>query len=153
MLIRQDDPLACHVSHLLSYHLTELQEAMHGHATALDATGLSAPGVTFWTAWRNEMLLGFAALKQLDDGHGELKSMRAAPEARGTGVGRALLEHVIAEARARDYRRLSLETGTAAMHTPAISLYQSAGFKSCAAFAAYRRSPHNQFFRLDLERA
>jgi len=76
--------------------------------------------------------------------------MRAAPEARGTGVGRALVEHIVGEARQRGYARLSLETGTAELHAPAIALYRRVGFVPCAAFAAYRPSPHNQFFALEL---
>jgi putative acetyltransferase len=150
MLIRQDDPTAPYVADLLAFHLAELREGMGVHAFALDASGLSAADVTFWTAWDGDVLRGFAALKQLDDGHGEVKSMRAAPAARGTGVGRALLTHIVAEAGRRGYRRLSLETGTAALHAPAVSLYRSAGFTSCEAFADYPPSPHNQFFRLDL---
>lgn len=150
MQIRRDDPTAPYIADLLAYHLRELQEAMAGHAFALDASGLSAASVTFWTAWNGETLLGFGALKQLDRAHGEVKSMRAAPAARGTGVGRAMLEHIIAEARQRGYTWLSLETGTAPLHAPAISLYRSAGFASCDAFADYKPSPHNQFFRLAL---
>jgi putative acetyltransferase len=76
--------------------------------------------------------------------------MRAAPAARGTGVGRTILHHIIAEARNREYARLGLETGTAALRAPAISLYRSAGFISCGPFADHRESPHNQFMRLDL---
>jgi putative acetyltransferase len=150
MIIRQDDPTAPHVAKLLAYHLQELRGVMAEYAFALDATGLSSPNVTFWTAWNDATLVGFGALKQLDDTHGEVKSMRADPAARGTGVGRAMLNHIIAEARTRGYARLSLETGTAAMHAPAISLYRSAGFVFCAAFADYRPSPHNQFLELDL---
>ena len=123
---------------------------MGEYAFALDASGLSTPEVTFWTAWNNETLAGFAALKQLETTHGELKSMRAAPAVRGTGVGRALLTHIITEAERRGYSRLSLETGTAAIHAPAIALYRSAGFTSCEAFSDYRPSPHNQFFELNL---
>jgi len=148
--IRQDDPTAPYVAALLNYHLDELQSVMAGHAFALDATGLSSPGVTFWTAWRGDELAGFAGLKALDAAHGEVKSMRAAPAARGTGVGRALLAHLIAEARLRGYTRLSLETGTAELHAPAIALYRRSGFVTCEAFADYRPSPHNQFMRLDL---
>jgi putative acetyltransferase len=148
--IRQDDPSAPYVADLLDHHLRELRSVMAEHAFALDASGLSAPTVTFWTAWHDEMLAGFAALKELDARNGEVKSMRAAPRARGTGVGRALLDHVIAAAKQRGYRRLSLETGTAALHAPAIALYRRAGFVSCEAFADYEPSPHNQFMRLDL---
>ena len=150
MEIRQDDPTAHYVTDLLAYHRQELQSAMAEHAFALDAAGLSAADITFWTAWQGDALIGFGALKELDDKHGEVKSMRAAPAARGSGVGRAMLNHIIAEARLRGYARLSLETGTATLHAPAIALYQSAGFKSCGAFAHYQPSPYNQFFRLDL---
>lgn len=150
MEVRQDHPAAPHVAELLALHLRELHEVMAEYASALDASGLSAPGVTFWTAWKDDALAGFGALKELAPGHGEVKSMRASPAARGTGVGRAILEHIIAEARNRGYHSLSLETGTATFHAAAIALYRSAGFQSCDAFADYRPSPHNQFFRLDL---
>lgn len=149
MEIRRDDPAAPHVADLLAHHLNELRGHMAEFAFALDATGLSAPGVTFWTAWRDDGLVGFVALKQLDPRHGEVKSMRAAPEARGTGVGRALLNHVVAEAGTRGYDRLSLETGTADLHAPAVA-YRSAGFIDTGAFADYRPSPHNQFLTLRL---
>ena len=150
MEIRLDDPTAHYVADLLAYHRQELQSAMAEHAFALDAAGLSAANITFWTVWEEDALIGFGALKELDDTHGEVKSMRAAPAARGRGVGRAMLNHIVAEARIRGYARLSLETGTATLHAPAIALYQSAGFKSCGAFADYQPSPHNQFFRLGL---
>ena len=150
MEIRRDDPAAPHVADLLAHHLRELRGATAAFAFALDAAGLSAPDVTFWTAWRDDRLTGFVALRQLDPMHGELKSMRAAPAAIRTGVGRALLAHVIAEARARGYDRLSLETGTADLHAPALALYRSAGFVDTAAFADYRPSPYNQFLTLNL---
>ena len=85
----RDAPTAPNVADLLAHHLTELRGHMAEFAFALDAGGLSAPEVSFWTAWRDDRLAGFVALKQLDGHHGELKSMRAAPDARGTGVGRA----------------------------------------------------------------
>jgi len=150
MQIRRDDPTAPHVADLLALHLRELRGHMAEFAFALDATGLAVPEVTFWTAWRDADLVGFVALKQLEPTHGEVKSMRAAPAARGTGVGRALLHHVIAEAGARGYDRLSLETGTADFHAPAVALYRSAGFVDTDAFADYRPSPHNQFLTLSL---
>lgn len=150
MDIRQDDPAAPYVADLLAYHLREVQGVMGDYAFSLDASGLSAAGVTFWTAWREQALVGIGALKELDAAHAEVKSMRAAPAARGSGVGRAMLQHIVAEARKRGYDRLSLETGTADMHRAAIALYRSAGFVSCDAFGDYRPSPHNQFFRLDL---
>lgn len=150
MDIRQDDPTAPYVADLLAHHLEELRSVMGEHAQALDASGLSDAAVTFWTAWQGDVLVGFGALKELDDTHGEVKSMRASPAARGAGVGRAILSHIIATARKRGYAHLYLETGTAALHAPAISLYRSVGFVSCKPFADYRESSHNQFMKLDL---
>ena len=86
MEIRQDDPTSPHVAGLLAHHLQELQSVMAEYAFALDATGLSAAEVTFWTAWQGSVLVGFGALKELDGTHGEVKSMRAAPAARGMGL-------------------------------------------------------------------
>jgi putative acetyltransferase len=148
--IREDDPNAPPVADLLAFHLAELRSVMADFAFALDASGLSAPNVTFWTAWNGDELVGFGALKQLDPRHGEVKSMRAAPSARRSGVGRAMLQHIIAVAKARGYARLSLETGTADLHAPAVALYRSAGFVLCAAFSDYEPSPYNQFLALDL---
>ena len=150
LTIRQDDPMAPYVADLLALHLAELRSFMPEFAFALDATGLAAANVTFWTAWRGDELAGFAALKQLEPGHGEVKSMRAAPLARRSGVGRALLKRIIAVALARGYARISLETGTTDQYLPAIALYHSLGFVPCEAFSDYQPSPHNQFFALDL---
>jgi putative acetyltransferase len=105
MEIRQDDPTAPHVAGLLAHHLQELQDVMAEHASALHATGRSTAGVTFWTAWQGDALVGFGALQALDDTHGEVKSMRAAPAARGTGIGRALLDHIIKESPKRGSQR------------------------------------------------
>lgn len=150
-MIQEDDPAAAYVTPLLTLHLTELHAVMGpAFAFALNEAGLSAPGMTFWTAWRGTALAGFAALKRLNATQAELKSMRAAPGARRTGVGRALLAHAIAEARAGDYRQLLLETGTAALHAPAVALYQATGFVDCGPFADYQPSPHNRFMTLAL---
>jgi putative acetyltransferase len=46
--------------------------------------------------------------------------------------------------------RIDLETGTAALHAPAVSLYRSAGFIDRGPFADYSPSPHNQFLTLPL---
>ena len=149
MEIRKDDPANPAVAPLLAAHVAEQHgNVPPGFAFALDVGGLSAADVTFWTAWDGATLAGFGALKQLDAATGEVKSMRAA--VRGRGVGRALLDRIIAEARARGYRALYLETGTSDFYTPALSLYRKAGFVPCDAFADYRPSPHNQFLTLTL---
>jgi putative acetyltransferase len=104
---------------------------------ALDVTGLLAPNVSFFSVRRGGELLGVGALKQLDPSHAEIKSMHTASAARGTGVGRAMLVHLIDTARDQGCTRISLETGSMAAFAPAHALYRSAGFEPCEPFAEY----------------
>lgn len=151
MQIRKDDPANPAIAPLLAAHLAEQRgNTPPGFSFALDASGLAAPDVTFWTAWDDQTPIGMGALRQLDAHSGEVKSMRAAESWRGRGVGRALLEAIVATARARGYRRLYLETGTTNAYAPALALYRRAGFVACDAFADYEASPHNQFLTLTL---
>jgi putative acetyltransferase len=112
---------------------------------ALDLDGLRRPGITFWTVLDGDTVVGCAALKQLDPGHAELKSMRTAPARQRSGIASLLLTHVIAEAKRMGLRRLSLETGTADYFVPARKLYEKFGFESCEPFADYQPSPYNTF--------
>ncbi|TGX52746.1 GNAT family N-acetyltransferase [Sphingomonas gei] len=111
----------------------------------LDLSGLRAPGVTFWSAWDGEDLLGCAALKQLDSQHGEIKSMRTAAEHLRRGTGAALVSHILGVARARGYKRLSLETGSGEAFDAAHALYRQFGFTECAPFADYKADPFSRF--------
>ncbi|MCX8475259.1 MAG: GNAT family N-acetyltransferase [Sphingomonas sp.] len=111
----------------------------------LDLSGLRAPDVTFWTAWDGEDLLGCGALKQLDAGHGEVKSMRTAAEHLRRGTGAALVSHILKVARERGYKRLSLETGSGAAFDPAHALYRQFGFTECGPFGDYKEDPFSRF--------
>jgi putative acetyltransferase len=106
---------------------------------------LRKPDVTFWTAWSDGELLGCGALKALDRAHGEIKSMRTSTAHRRKGVARAMLQHIIDEARTRGYARLSLETGSQPAFEPARTLYRSFGFAYCGPFADYREDPNSVF--------
>jgi putative acetyltransferase len=117
---------------------------------ALDIEGLKAPDITFWTIRDGDELLGCIALKQLDDAHAEIKSMRTARAHLRKGVGAALLEHVIAEARRRACERLSLETGSGPGFEAALALYRKFGFVECGPFADYRDDPFSRFMTLEL---
>jgi putative acetyltransferase len=117
---------------------------------ALDLQGLKAPEITFWTVYEGEQLLGCAALKALSAGQGEVKSMRVDAAARGKGVGSALLNHLLAEARARGYQSLWLETGSMAFFEPARRLYRKHGFVLCEPFGDYRADPNSVFMTLPL---
>ncbi len=136
---------------LLALHLGGMHEnSPPGHVFALDLSGLQAPSVTVWSAWDGPALAGIAALKELGDGTGELKSMRTDPRHVRKGVATALLEHIIGEARRRGLRRLSLETGSSPAFEPALALYRKRGFMDGKAFAAYRPSGFSQFLHLIL---
>jgi len=91
---------------------------------ALDIAGLSAPDVTFWSFWNDGDLLGCGALKALGATEGEVKSMRTAAAHLRRGVGAAILQHIIDEARRRGYRRLNIETGSGPGFVAALALYR-----------------------------
>ena len=139
------------VAALLRLHRDEaLGSTPRDHAHVLDLDDLRARAVRFFSAWDGDRLLGVAALKQLAPDHGEVKSMRTAPDALRRGVARALLDRLIAEARAAGWTRLSLETGTAAMFAPANALYERHGFVDGPVFGGYPPSAHNRFMTLAL---
>ena len=117
---------------------------------AIGVAALRAPGVSLWTAWDGEQIAGMVALRGLADGAAEIKSMRVADAYRGRGVGKALLTHVIAQARGRGVSQLLLETGTGDEFVPAIRLYEAAGFTPCGRFADYPDDPFSRFYSLTL---
>jgi len=144
--IRLDDLSGPEVRALLDEHLRSMHsisppESVH----ALDLGGLRAPEISFWTAWSGARLLGCGALKELDPRHGEVKSMRTAVADRRSGVARALLTHIVAEAQRRQYARLSLETGSQSAFAAARRLYERFGFGYCPPFEGYVEDPNSVF--------
>ena len=76
--------------------------------------------------WQDRMA-GIAGLRRLDASTGEVKRMYVRPMARGQGVGRTLLQGLIAEARLMGYRLVRLDS--ARFMAAAHALYRSAGFQ------------------------
>ena len=149
--IVEDDLSGTAIADLLRYHLEQMHlNSPPGSVFAFDIARLRAPDVTFWSAWDDRALVGCGALKDLGDGTGEIKSMRTAPGHMRKGVAAALLGHIIGQARARHYHRLSLETGSGPAFGPALALYRGHGFLDGPAFGDYERSDFNQFLHLDL---
>ena len=139
------------VQALLAYHFDQMRETSPPEAChVLPIDGLRHPAVTFWSARDAGALMGVGALKELAADHGEVKSMRTAPAALGRGVGRKLLNHIVAEARSRGYRRLSLETGSTEPFAAALRLYESEGFVPCGPFGDYQDTPFTRFFTREL---
>jgi putative acetyltransferase len=146
-----DDPNAEDVRELLRRHMEFARdntppEDVH----ALEVDQLVDPGVTFYSCRRDGELLAVGALKQLDGRHAELKSMHTAAEARRSGVGRAMVDHLIGVARDHGFRRVSLETGSTQPFAAARSLYAQAGFTPCGPFGDYPPGRGNTFMTLAL---
>jgi putative acetyltransferase len=151
MRIEVDDLSGPEVRALLGEHLSNMHELSPPESVhALDVTGLQSPDITFWAVWEGTVLMACGALKELDATHGEVKSMRTPQQLRRRGAGRALLTHIINEARMRGYSRLSLETGSMEAFRPAQKLYESFGFEFCAPFGPYRPDPNSTFMTLRL---
>jgi putative acetyltransferase len=149
--IREDDLSGAPTRELLTLHLSGMHaNSPPGHVFALDLSGLQVPEVTVWSAWDGESIAGIGALKALGDGSGEIKSMRTHPDHLRKGVGAAILERIIAEARGRGLKRLSLETGSGEAFEAALAMYRKRGFQSGGAFGDYVASDFNQFMHLDL---
>jgi putative acetyltransferase len=127
--------------HLRGMHAHSPPESVH----AFDVAGLRQPGVTFWSAWLGEELVGMGALKRLDTERGEIKSMRVADAWLGKGVGRKILDHIVGEARRLGLTSLWLETGSSPAFTPALRLYETAGFTRCGPFDGYVEDPFSVF--------
>jgi putative acetyltransferase len=151
-LIAIDDPRADDVRRLLARHLAFAHETTPPEGVfALDIEGLVDPAVTFFSYRVNGDVLGVGALKEFDGRHGEVKSMHTAETARGRGIGRAIVDHLIGVARQRGYRALSLETGSGPAFAAARRLYASAGFTPCGPFGDYPDSPTSAFMTLSLD--
>lgn len=150
--IQEDEPTRPECLALLQVHHAHMQAHTSPEKIyALDASGLAAPGMTFWSMWGDGRLIGFGALKELDTGHGEIKSMHTIGELRGQGLAARMLDHIAAVARQRGYQRLSLETGSADGFRSARTLYARYGFTPCGPFSFYPDDPESFFMTLVLD--
>ena len=144
--IQPDDLSGDATRRLIAFHLAGMLETSPPESVhALDIDALRDPTVSFWSAWVQDDLAGIGALKTMDAERGELKSMRVDDRFRGYGIGRALLRHIVAEARARGMTSLWLETGSTEEFLPAQRLYESEGFTECGPFEGYAVDPYSMF--------
>ncbi len=125
--------------------VSELEEVLSAEYPAEQRHGLSldaifGPHVRFFIASVAGAAVGCGGVALFDD-FAEVKRMYVRPSARGTGVARAVLERLEAEARGAGLSTVCLETGT--KQVDALRLYRRYGFTDCAAFGAYAQmSPH-----------
>ena len=150
MDIRRTDLSEPEVVALLELHTREMDEfSPPGTCHVLDLSGLQKPDIEVFAAWDSDKLLAIGALKK-HDSFGEIKSMRAAPEARRTGAGRAMLEHLIARGRELGFGEIKLETGSGSLFEAALGLYEKRGFTPCSSFAGYEPGEFTRLMALDI---
>jgi putative acetyltransferase len=154
LIIAVADPDADDVRALLDRHLSFARgESPPEHVHALASNAWADPGLTLFGARHDGELLGVGAIRRLDDTHAELKAMHTRAQARGQGVGQAMLSHLLRVARSGGYRRVSLETGTMDAFAAARALYLKAGFRPCPPFGPYTVNPYSLCMTLTLDPA
>lgn len=151
MRITKDDLSGSEVIALVKEHLEQMaRDSPPGSCHALGVEELRKKDVTFWSVWEGEQLLGCGALKELEASLGEIKSMRTVAKYRGRGVASIMLEHILNEAKRRNYNKVSLETGSNESYAPARKLYLKYGFEECAPFGEYTEDPNSTFMTKEL---
>ena len=139
------------VNHLLTKHFIELRSVSPDDSChVLDIKGLKDSSIKFWSFWDNNQLIGCAALKFLDDEHGEIKSIRVEDNSRGKGFGKKIISHLIEVAKNEGIKKLSIETGAGDFFKSARKLFKKFGFKTCRPFADYKEDPNSCYFDLEI---
>jgi putative acetyltransferase len=135
---------------LLAQLRTELSEKYPDElrGTPLIPEELAAAGAAFLVARRDGQPVGCGAIRPFEPGVAEIKRMFVVHEARGRGVGRAILKNLETFAMNFGYRSVRLETGL--KQPEAISLYQSAGYRRAPCYGPYRENPMSVCFEKEL---
>jgi pimeloyl-ACP methyl ester carboxylesterase/predicted GNAT family acetyltransferase len=93
----------------------------------LTANDVEPPAGCWLVAYHGAHPIGCAALKRLDERTAEIKRVYVSPDARGTGVARALLSRLEEIAQSAGYDRLRLDTG--ARQPASVALFTSVGYE------------------------
>lgn len=137
----QDDLALLFQRHTADMHADTPPESIH----MMDAGELAVPGIRFYVMRDDGTPVAMGAFKRIDDRHAEIKSMHVLAEVRGRGLSRRMLDHLLAEARAAGFERVSLETGVQPTFVAARALYARAGFDECPPFEGYWADPNSVF--------
>jgi putative acetyltransferase len=105
----------------------------------LDTDEVAEDRGAFLVAYSANVPIGCGAIRLLDEATAEIKRMYVAPEARGTGAARFLLDALQTESRRLGATRIVLETGR--RQPEALSLYLRAGFVRVPQYGEYLGSP------------
>lgn len=116
------------------------RESRHGYSV----DKLIAEKVAFFLIRYHGTLAGCGGIKLFGTAYGEIKRMYVRPQFRGLGLGKLMLDHLVAYAREQGVGLLRLETGI--YQEAAIGLYERLGFESIASFGAYKDDPLSRFY-------
>jgi putative acetyltransferase len=146
VVIGEEHPLTPDLALLFDRHTADMHadtppESIH----MMDKGALADPGIRFFVLRDGGTPLAMGAFKRIDADHAEIKSMHVLAEARGRGLSKAMLDHLVAEARKDGFTRLSLETGVQPTFVAARALYARAGFEECPPFEGYCDDPNSVF--------
>ena len=146
VVIGEEHPLTPDLALLFDRHTADMHadtppESIH----MMDKGALADPGIRFFVLREGGTPLAMGAFKRIDADHAEIKSMHVLAEARGRGLSKAMLDHLVAEARKDGFTRLSLETGVQPTFVAARALYARAGFEECPPFEGYCDDPNSVF--------
>ena len=137
------------VNELLIKHFIELRSVSPAGSThVLDINGLKDPTIKFWSLWEKDQLVGIGALKFLDKGHGEFKSIRVNDMFRNKKNGVKIINHLINEAKKLNVKKLSLETGAGGFFLTARKLFFSCNFRECEPFSHYKKDINSVYMCL-----
>jgi putative acetyltransferase len=149
--IAREDPTGADLRHLMARHTADMySETPPESIYMMDASELAVANVSFFVMREGGAPIGMGAFKRIDDTHAEIKSMHVLAELRGRGLSRRMIAHLMAEARAMGFTRLSLETGVQPMFAPARALYAKAGFEPCGPFGPYTLDPNSYYMTRSL---
>ena len=145
-IIARESPLGSDMALLMARHTADMHadtppESIH----MMDAGQLAIPEVSFYVLREAGVPVAMGAFKRIDATHAEIKSMHVLAEARGRGLSKWMLGHLVAEAQAAGFARLSLETGVQPTFVAARALYVKAGFAECRPFEGYLEDPNSVF--------
>jgi GNAT superfamily N-acetyltransferase len=147
---RLDDPA---VSALTSASISEIDAQYGGEPGAgapPRAEDFLPPDGLFLVARLDGRAAGCGGFSRFDSATAELRRMYVVPQARGLGVGKALLAWLVEAAGEAGYRRIRLETGN--RQEEALALYRSAGFAPIPCWGPYGSDPKSRCFERDISR-
>lgn len=146
VMIAEEHPLTPDLALLFDRHTADMHaETPPESIYMMDKGALAAPDIRFFVLREDGRPLAMGAIKGIDATHAEIKSMHVLAEARGRGLSKRMLEHLIAAAQGDGFARLSLETGIQSTFIAARALYARAGFADCGPFGDYALDPNSVY--------